>query len=452
MAQVCQMCGEAWIDDDLERCPRCQQSLLVSEGLPPGRGKPRAPIPPEPVPKPKPVEEPQLSPPPARERRPRQPRPQPAPPAPSAERPQPPPSQSADYGRLLGRFLGQGAQHENPATPSQMDSGPDLEDPDRGLAQPSRPRPDAIRRLPDRDESPLSAQPSDQDSSNLGQRQPRSSTRPGPKPLPLASQVDRDEGHEFASQGQRIEMTEAPRGLDIRKFNIPTRSYEIELFSAPNNWVPLFQLIGMDKSPVFGRSSKMLDQGMETMAERHVRFKNTIGGVEIEALDSFNGIYLQITRPVILSDGTRFRVGDYVLEYRDAEPGDPVSPKVADDGERFVAQDLEPLAVLDFLRPNDQPGVRFPILKPTSTVLGRGGTDQNGVPRQVDVPLLNDKLVSGRHAVIRWVKDHFVLEDLKSKNGTFVQIRQNTVVGDGDTICLGKVYLRVVQIKSLQAR
>ncbi len=286
----------------------------------------------------------------------------------------------------------------------------------------------------------------------MGFLQPRSGLRPGARPLPPVSGVDRDDGHEFASQSHHIEMTEAPRGLDIRKFNIPTRSYEIELFSAPNNWVPLFQLIGMDKSPVFGRSHKMLDQGMETMAERHVRFKNTIGGVEIEALDSFNGIYMQITRPVILSDGTRFRIGDYVLEYRDTEPSDPVAPKVADDGERFVAQDLEPLAFLDFLRPNDQPGVRFPILKPTSTVLGRGGNDQSGAPRQVDVPLLNDKLVSGRHAEIRLVNDHFVLEDLKSKNGTFVQIPQKTVVGDGATLCLGRVYLRVVQIKSLQAR
>ncbi len=173
-------------------------------------------------------------------------------------------------------------------------------------------------------------------------------------------------------------MTEAPRGMQIRNMNIPTRSYKVELFTAPNDWVPLFQLVGMDKNPAFGRSHTMLDMGMETMSERHVRFKNTIGGVEIEALDSLNGIYLQITRPVILSDGTRFRIGDYVLEYRDAEPSQPAPPKIADDGEHFVSQDLEPLGFLDFVRPDDQPGVRFPILKPTSTVLGRGGTDPSG--------------------------------------------------------------------------
>jgi hypothetical protein len=451
MAQVCRMCGEARIDDDLERCPSCHQSLLVSEGLPPGRVTRPIPIPPEPSPKP--VEEPQQRPRPTRkEKRLRPPRPQLELPSPSAQRPQPPPAESSEFGRWLERYVDDGADRDNPAAPSREKPGPDLASPDLGPSPPQPARPDAQRRLTGLHGSPTSSHEEAHDSSNLGHLQPRPSPRPGPKPPPSILKEERDAGHEFASQGHRIEMTEAPRGLDIKKLNIPTRSYEIELFSAPNNWVPLFQLIGMDKSPGFGRSHNMLNQGMETMAERHVRFKNTVGGVEIEALDSLNGIYLQITRPVTLRNGTRFRIGDYVLEFRDAEPSDPVSPRVADDGEHFVAQDLEPLAFLDFLRPDDQPGVRFPILKPTSTVLGRGGNDQTGAPRQVDVPLLNDKLVSGRHAEIRRVNDHFVLEDLNSKNGTFVQIRQKTLVGDGATICLGKVYLRIVQIKSLQAR
>jgi pSer/pThr/pTyr-binding forkhead associated (FHA) protein len=269
---------------------------------------------------------------------------------------------------------------------------------------------------------------------------------------PVPPTVERDDEQDVAPRGPRVEMTEGLQGVNIKKLKIPTASYEIALFSAPNNWVPLFQLVGMDKSVGFGRSHTMLDEGMETMAERHVRFKNTLGGVEIEPLDSLNGVYLLIARPITLTDGMRFRIGDYVLEYRDAGPGDAVSPNVAGDGERFVAQDVEPLAFLNFLRPDGQPGVSFPILKPTSTVLGRGGTDKSGAPRPVDIPLLNDKLVSGRHAEIRRSNDQFVLEDLKSTNGTFVQIREKTVVGDGSTICLGKVYLRVVRVKSLQAR
>ncbi len=449
MGQVCQMCGEERIDDDLERCPRCHQTLLVSEGLPPVPRKPRIPIPP--APNPKPVQEPQASPRPPQEKRHRRPRPQPGPPTPLAQRPHAPSVESSEFGRAVESAVDFGAKHNNPDTPSREVLAPNLADRDfRPSAPPARS--DASRPAAGHDRSASPANLEAHESAHVGHIEPRPSPRPEPNRPPLVPRAERDDEHGFGPESHRIEMTEAPRGLDIKKLNIPTRSYEIELFSAPNNWVPLFQLIGMDKSPGFGRSHKMLDQGMETMAERHVRFKNTVGGVEIEPLESLNGIYLQITRPVILSDGTRFRIGDYVLEYRDAEPGAPVSPRIADDGERFVAQDLEPLAFLHFMRPDDRPGVRFPILKPTSTVLGRGGTDQSGAPRHVDVPLLNDKLVSGRHAEIRRSNDHFVLEDLKSKNGTFVQMHEKTLVGDGATICLGKVYLRVVQIKPFQAR
>jgi FHA domain len=438
MAQVCQMCGESRIDDDLERCPVCHQSLMVSEGLPPGRGKLRPPT--QAVPGPKPVLEPPEGSPPVREKRKKR---RPAEPDPSAspvERPHVPLAESSEFGRLLERYVGDGRKHDDDAAPAREKPGHQFDEPDAGPVHPPRARPDSIRRPTGLEGRAAAAQPAAHDSSS------RPGLRPGPKPPPVLAD-EHDDDREFDSSGHRIEMTEAPRGLDIKKLNIPTRSYEVELFSAPNQWVPLFRLIGMDKSPVFGRSHQMLDQGMETMAARHVRFKNTVGGVEVEALDSLNGIYLQITRPVVLTDGTRFRIGDYVLEYRDPEPAAAIAPRVNDDGERFVAQDLEPLAFLDFVRPDDMPGVRFPILKPTSTVLGRGGTDPNGAPRQVDVPLLGDKLVSGRHAEIRRVNDQFVLEDLKSKNGTFVQIQQKAMVGDGATICLGKVYLRLVLIK-----
>ncbi len=75
MAQVCHMCGEDRIDDDLERCPRCHQSLLVSQGLPPSRVRTPPSLAPEPGPKP--IDEPPPpSPRPAREKRPRAQRPQ----------------------------------------------------------------------------------------------------------------------------------------------------------------------------------------------------------------------------------------------------------------------------------------------------------------------------------------------------------------------------------------
>ncbi len=455
MAQFCQMCGEAEIADDHERCPRCQQSLLVSEGLPP-RAKPQPPRPP--VPSPKVEETPRQTPVPAQEKRPRRPRPSPAPPAPAPPPPapapqlgfQPPNPESSEFGRWVERFIDDGVNHDRQASPSREKPLPEVDIPDSGPPLPPRRRVAASGLYPG--PAQLPSPPEQKGLEPVTPGLDRLGPRQEPRPQPFIPIVARDQGHAFAPESHGIEMTEGPRGIDIGKLNIPTRSYEVELFSASNQWAPLFQLIGMDKSPVFGRSSNMLDQGMETMAARHVRFKNTMAGVEIEPLESLNGIYVQVSRPTVLADGMRFRIGDYVLEYRDAEPDDPATPKVGDDGERFVAHALEPLGFLDFIRPDDRPGVRFPILKPTSTVLGRGGIDPSGVPRQVDVPLLNDKLVSGRHAEIRRVDDHFVIEDLKSKNGTFVQVREKTVVRDGATICLGKLYLRVTRIKTLEPR
>ena len=273
MGQVCRMCGEAGIDDELERCPRCHQSLFVSEGLPPGRESRKPPV--APPSSPKPVEVPKQSPAPPREKRTKLMRPQPGPPAPPAPpvSPAPPPAparpahapsvESSEFGRWLDQYVEPSAQPQSP---------------------PAAPR-EAARPAPVPPIIPTAGPPA----------RPEILRRSTAKPPPAAPIVEREEGRELASQAYRAEMTEAPRGLDIRKLNIPTRSYEIELFSAPNTWVPMFQLIGMDKSPSFGRSHKMLDQGMETMAERHVRFKNTMGGVEVEPLDSLNGVYLQIT-------------------------------------------------------------------------------------------------------------------------------------------------------------
>jgi len=261
------------------------------------------------------------------------------------------------------------------------------------------------------------------------------------------------------------DLTEGIHGLDIKKLNISPCSYTIELFDSKNNWVPLFQVAGIGKSPIFGRSHALLDRGMDTMAERHVRFINTPQGLLVEALNSLNGVFVQITRrndrdrsprgsaadenrpSIFLEDGLRFRIGDYVLEFREEEHHETLSPRIAEDGERFLAKDLWPLAYLDFIRPDGQPGVRFPILRETPTVLGRGGVGPNGVIRHVHIPLPHDKLVSGQHAEIHLEKDRFVLVDLGSRNHTYVQIREPTRVADGTMICLGKIYLRVVQTR-----
>ncbi len=53
--------------------------------------------------------------------------------------------------------------------------------------------------------------------------------------------------------------------------------------------------------------------------------------------------------------------------------------------------------------------------------------------------VLNDLLVSRQHAEISWKKDQFVIKDLKSRNGTYVNNKQITTKGltEGDVIKIG---------------
>ena len=56
--------------------------------------------------------------------------------------------------------------------------------------------------------------------------------------------------------------------------------------------------------------------------------------------------------------------------------------------------------------------------------------------------VVNDKRVSRRHSVLKWEGAHYVLEDLDTSNGTFVnnQRIQRHVLAQGDVIKLGQTY------------
>lgn len=82
-------------------------------------------------------------------------------------------------------------------------------------------------------------------------------------------------------------------------------------------------------------------------------------------------------------------------------------------------------------------GKAFP-LNPTTTI-GRSADS--------DITL-NDNFMSARHAQLVLQGDEWVLEDLHSTNGTFVngfEVRDATSVNDGDMIRVGRVELKLVR-------
>jgi pSer/pThr/pTyr-binding forkhead associated (FHA) protein len=159
-----------------------------------------------------------------------------------------------------------------------------------------------------------------------------------------------------------------------------------------------------------------------------------------EDMGSLNGVYLKLAQPAELADGARFRVGARIIEFKTAEPLPAAEPLLAEDGEEFWATDLQPLAYLDFIRPNGEKGLRFPITNPDRTVLGR----ESRPGRPVDVALPDDDWVSGQHAQIRRDGGRFFLEDLHSRNGTFIRAEGPVEVASGDILLVGRVLLRIV--------
>ncbi len=234
-------------------------------------------------------------------------------------------------------------------------------------------------------------------------------------------------------------------GIDISNLNIAKHNYSIEVYGKSNLWVPLFSMIGTGKK-VFGREVGSSLESLKTLAARHIQFENTSRGLFVKPGNSLNGVYRRIRGPVALVEGLTIRISNYVLMFREAAAPVHAEPLVVE-GEHLLVRDLWALGYLEFLRSDDLPGVRYPILNPVATIIGRGGLDRDNRENDVDLPLLDDPKVSRRHAqIVGHGQDdiRLTLTDLDSETGTWVKINERTLIDDGDEFWLGEIVLRVV--------
>jgi hypothetical protein len=225
-------------------------------------------------------------------------------------------------------------------------------------------------------------------------------------------------------------------GVDIDKLKIPKYTYTLQILDNQGQW--------RDWGPIHanglnvGRAKNSSEfPGLSSMAVRHMKLRYERTSLVVEDLGSINGVYLRVLQPTELSDGMRFRVGSQTIEFHEPGPFEPVPPLVGEDGEEYCSRDLEPLAYLDLIRPNGQPGLRFPITRQDATVIGREGPNTH-------LALTSDNSVSGMHARVYRKDGKFVVEDLKSRNGTFIHVLGSTKVTSGDVLLAGLVLFRVV--------
>lgn len=98
------------------------------------------------------------------------------------------------------------------------------------------------------------------------------------------------------------------------------------------------------------------------------------------------------------------------------------------------------------LTPDDAPDDVFPLLD-AECIIGRRNTKEVAFA-------INDGSISSKHARLLRTPEGFVIEDLGSKNGTFVngeKVGEKRVLNDGDLIRLGKVIMTFNVAKQNQA-
>jgi pSer/pThr/pTyr-binding forkhead associated (FHA) protein len=188
----------------------------------------------------------------------------------------------------------------------------------------------------------------------------------------------------------------------------------------------------------------------EDLAERHVRIVVAGDRLHVQPLRSLNGVYIKLkpNRPVELPPHTRFRIGHHVLEYRPGRPLEAIDALRAEDGEVFQSRMLAPLGFIDLIGPDNDVYLSFPLTKPDDpgTRIGRGG------PR-CDLALTGDDWASSEHARVYYSAGKCWLEDLKSTNGTFLQINETVQIqcgnamkpDSGDIVVIGGYMIRVVE-------
>jgi len=182
-----------------------------------------------------------------------------------------------------------------------------------------------------------------------------------------------------------------------------------------------------------GRTEGDLRFDDKHLAERHARLSFRSGQYIITPLESRNGVYIRITTPTELQDGSYILVGKQVLRF-EAVP----------DAEKTLRPAIEHGMVL-FGTPLKSPWGRLRQLTAAGTsrdiyhltrsdlIIGR---------EQGDIVFSDDEFMSRRHALLQFRGNRAMISDQGSSNGTYVRLTGQYALEPGQMIRLGDELLR----------
>jgi pSer/pThr/pTyr-binding forkhead associated (FHA) protein len=172
------------------------------------------------------------------------------------------------------------------------------------------------------------------------------------------------------------------------------------------------------------------------VSPRHARLRRLDGSWVLRDLDSTNHVYVRLRRTHALKDGDLLLLGLEVLQFQ-----------TVSDGERGLGHAIQHGTFL-FGSPATPRRARLcqrtveGVIRDVYHVF----RDETVIGREVgDIVFTADPFLSRRHAVIRRnaVTSEFSLVDLDSSNGTYVAIRGEVGIADGDFLRIGQHLFRV---------
>jgi pSer/pThr/pTyr-binding forkhead associated (FHA) protein len=180
-----------------------------------------------------------------------------------------------------------------------------------------------------------------------------------------------------------------------------------------------------------GRTGELVFPDDPFVSPKHANFFYREGTLCVRDEGSLNGVYIRVRGTTPIVPGDHFLAGEQVFRL-------DVTPKLNDqpgpDGTFFYTSPKHnsPFRITQLLQ-----GGAFGMTvcaRTPSLLIGREGGDLN---------FPTDLYMSGSHCKIDESNGTFTLTDLNSRNGTYVRLKAERELGNGDYVFIGRKLLRV---------